>query len=74
MACCLIKVDVLKKMQETYGDFFKYIKTYGEDLSFCIRATSLGYKIMVDNSFVLGHIGQKTFTTKHIMDPSDIEE
>ena len=74
MAFCLIKAEVLQKMKDTYGEFFKYIKTYGEDLSFCIRATSLGYKIMVDNSFVLGHIGQKTFTTKHIMKPEDVEE
>ena len=71
MAFCLIKVEVLKKMQETYGEFFKYIKTYGEDLSFCIRATSLGYKVMVDNSFVLGHIGQKTFTRDDTMGPDE---
>lgn len=67
MAFCLIKTTVIKHMLSTYGELFKYIKTYGEDLSFCIRATSLGYKIMVDNTITIGHLGQEEFTPiKHM--------
>ena len=62
MAFCLIKVDVLKAVKEKYGSCFSYLGNFGEDISFCIKAVSLGYKLYCDGSFRIGHIGSKEFS------------
>lgn len=56
MACCLIKVDVFKKIREKSQCFFP-IRGMGEDLAFCIRARQAGYKIFADTSLKVGHLG-----------------
>ena len=66
MAFCLIKtqvlIDICKKFE---GTLFKYWTTFGEDLSFCIRALECGYKIYCDGTIPMGHIGEETFTKAH---------
>ena len=66
MAFCLIKtqvlIDICKKFE---GQLFKYISSFGEDLSFCIRALECGYKIYCDSTIPIGHIGEETFTKAH---------
>ena len=66
MAFCLIKTDVLANICATFdGQLFKYISSFGEDLSFCIRALECGYKIYCDATIPIGHIGEETFTKAH---------
>ena len=62
MAFCLIKVPVLKDIKERCGGtMYGYLGTYGEDISFCIRAQELGYKLYCDTTFPIGHIGTKEY-------------
>lgn len=64
MGYCLIRTEVFKNVIKYYGDCFQPIGGLGEDLSFCWRATNLGYKIYCDSTFELGHIGDYIFTLK----------
>lgn len=55
--CVLINVDVLFDVLAKYGTLFNPMAGMGEDLAFCWRARSLGYKIICDPSIELGHVG-----------------
>ena len=55
-------VKLLKDVTEAYGLPFTPVFGYGEDLSFCMRARELGYKIWCDSSITAGHVGLNTFT------------
>lgn len=62
MAFCLIKTQALADIRSrSDGELFRYIDTFGEDLSFCIRALKCGYKIWCDTTIPIGHIGEKEF-------------
>ena len=62
MAFCLIKVSALNDIRNrSDGELFSYIGTFGEDLSFCIRALKCGYKLYCDATIPIGHIGEKIF-------------
>jgi len=56
--CILIKTQVLMDMAAKYSTWFEPIHGFGEDLSFCLRARELGYKIYCDSSIKCGHVGQ----------------
>jgi len=62
MAMCLMKVEALKHILTVTGQPFFPVKsnhrTLGEDLSFCYKARSLGYKIWADPRIYVGHIGK----------------
>ena len=66
----LIKADVFKKMSEPWfetpwrTDARGYI---GEDVFFCNKAKSIGYKIYIDHnvSKEIGHIGTFEFRHEH---------
>ena len=60
MACCLMTTGVLKAVFEKFKTAFTPILSYGEDLSFCKRAASLGYKIYAEPSVRLGHVAHLT--------------
>lgn len=65
MAMCLIKVDVVKALCKHYRNTpFEPSKNMGEDLTFCYRARKMGFKIMADSSFEVGHIGEAVYTRK----------
>ena len=65
MAFCLIKVDALTDIRnKNDGELFRYIDTFGEDLSFCIRALKAGYKIYCDTTVPIGHIGEQIFSKR----------
>lgn len=65
MAFCLIKTSVLKDIRDKNdGDLFRYIATFGEDLSFCVRALKAGYKLYCDTTIPIGHVGEYVFTKK----------
>lgn len=58
MAAVLMKCDVAKAVVEKYHDAFSPLRGYGEDISFCIRAKNLGYKIFCDSSIKVGHMAK----------------
>jgi len=58
----LVKVDLIKKVQEKHGLPFSPILGFGEDLSFCMRARDVGSEIYCDSRIMVGHIGTKTYT------------
>lgn len=53
--CVLMKVSMLKEVTEKMGLPFMPAFGFGEDLSFCMRARQLGYKLWCDSSVKLGH-------------------
>lgn len=65
MAFCLIKVSALLDIRnKSDGDLFRYLYSFGEDLSFCIRALKAGYKIYCDTTIPIGHVGEYTYTKR----------
>jgi len=62
MAGCLMKTKVLKDIIDIGHTAFMPIPGYGEDISFCIRARKLGYKIFCDSSVKMGHITETVVT------------
>ena len=59
-ACVLIRTEILKAVLEKFNTAFTPYPMYGEDLSFCKRAVSLGYRIYAEPSVRLGHVGHQT--------------
>lgn len=70
----LVKVDLIKKVQDKYGLPFSPILGFGEDLSFCIRARDVGATIWVDSRVKCGHIGQIVYTEEGYARPEDPAE
>jgi GT2 family glycosyltransferase len=63
MACCLIKVDVFKKLNG--GNWFFPLPRIGEDLTFCMKARQAGFKIYVDLGLNCHHLGYVPFGKEH---------
>ena len=53
----LMKTGVILDVAGTFHQTFSPIPGFGEDLSFCIRARSCGYKIWCDPALQIGHKG-----------------
>lgn len=60
--CVLTPTDIFLDVLNEYGTMFEPFKGLGEDLSFCWRAKQLGFKIMIDPSIKLGHVGHFVVT------------
>lgn len=60
--CVLMKTEVLLSVAMKHGNLFAPVHGVGEDLSFCWRAKDCGYKIVVDPSIKLGHVGHYVVT------------
>ena len=58
----LVKTDIAKKVQDKFGVPFAPILGFGEDLSFCLRVSECGGKILCDSRVKLGHVGLGTIT------------
>lgn len=56
-AAVMMKAEVLEKVIAHYHDAFSPIRGYGEDISFCIRAKELGFKLFCDPEVKVGHQG-----------------
>lgn len=54
----LTETKVLKEIRELYGNPFLPLAAYGEDISFCIRADRLGFKIYAHPRVLVGHVGE----------------
>lgn len=64
MGGCMMTVDLVKRVQERYGVPFSPMIGFGEDLSFCKRATDLGAHIWCDSSIKLEHCGKYLYSDK----------
>lgn len=53
----LMKIGVIRDVAETFHQTFSPVTGLGEDLSFCVRARSCGYKIWCDPALQIGHKG-----------------
>lgn len=60
-AAVMMKTEMLKAVKERYGLPFSPMLGFGEDISFCIRARELGYKIHCDSRVKMGHVGLRVF-------------
>ena len=58
----MVSTKLLNDVREKYGLPFSPISGFGEDLSFCIRAHSLGAKMVCDSSAKMGHCGTHIIT------------
>jgi len=52
----LMSAKLAKDVVEHFHTAFIPIPGYGEDISFCIRAKKMGYKLYCDSSIKLGHV------------------
>jgi GT2 family glycosyltransferase len=59
MAATLIHREVLEKVKKPCFHPYEYC---GEDVSFCDRVRKAGFKIYIDPSIIMGHIGNNTST------------
>jgi glycosyltransferase involved in cell wall biosynthesis len=55
--CALVKTDVFRAVEKPY---FIYGDTCGEDLYFCNKAITKGFKVYCDTTLQVGHIGNPT--------------
>lgn len=53
---CMMTTKMVLDLAEKYGLPFSPILGFGEDLSFCQRATQAGYDLYCDSSIKLGHM------------------
>lgn len=64
MGCCLIKSDVLRKMEYphfVYTSAISHAHTFSEDIYFCCKAREAGFTVWADSSIRCEHIGQTKF-------------
>ena len=62
-AFMLINTDVLRKLKKPYFAMPPYGEgVMGEDVYFCRQAKEAGYKLCIDTSLIIGHIGNHQFT------------
>ena len=59
MACTLISAEILKTVQNHYGNCFTPTPEFGEDLAFCDRARRMGAEIWCEPTARVGHIAHK---------------
>ena len=60
--CVMMRASILQTIVDRYHDLFAPLPGYGEDLSFCIRAKSCGFKIHCDPKIQIGHKGSMIIT------------
>lgn len=63
MGMCLIPRNILEHIVKEYegSGIFHPFSGMGEDISFCRRVTSAGYKILIDRNVNCGHVGKKVY-------------
>ena len=58
----MCSVDLIRRIRDHYLLPFSPVQGYGEDLSFCLRATDLGVPMWCDPAIKLGHVGLAVYT------------
>lgn len=66
MAFVLMNVSMIEAVYKKYGYMFSPLIGMGEDLSFCYRASIIGYKMYCDSRVKIGHIGQMEYNESFI--------
>lgn len=61
MACVLIHTRVFREVRQKFGNNFHPIGYNSEDTSFMWKARKCGFKVFVDPSLNIGHVGQYVF-------------
>jgi GT2 family glycosyltransferase len=61
IGCCMMSVDLIKRVGDKFGSPFTPFDGMGEDLSFCYRVSKLGVKMYCDTSIKCDHIGQAVY-------------
>lgn len=56
----LMKIEVIEQVWVKFGQLFLPTARLGEDLAFCDRVKTVGYKIFCDPSVMCGHVGHIT--------------
>lgn len=77
MAAVLMKTEVLEACIQKYNTAFQPIPGFGEDISFCLRARDLGYKLICDPRIKVSHIGRSVInevTYRHYNHMDDHKE
>lgn len=59
--CVMMSTKLVEDIADQFGRPFTPIPGFGEDLSFCIRASQMGRRMFCDPTIMLGHIGYKTY-------------
>ena len=59
-ACVMVDTAVLRDVHRQYGTCFLPLKSYGEDIAFCLRARKLGHRLFCEPTVRIGHIGHIT--------------
>lgn len=70
MAFTLIKREVFETMEKPwfYSKYLPGLKDLmSEDWSFCMNAKKAGFKVFMDTSVILGHIGKYIYTVKEFL-------
>ncbi len=62
MSACLIKIDVFKKLKKPW--YYYRNNIFSSDLTFCWNAKKAGYKLWVDSSLKIGHLGSEKIITE----------
>lgn len=60
--CVLIRTGLIRDVFTHYRDLFGPLPGYGEDVSFCLRARKMGYKIWCNPKIQIGHRGNLVVT------------
>lgn len=58
----MLTTELIKKVADQYGLPFAPMLGFGEDLSFCARATECGAELWCDSTIKMGHVGLGTIT------------
>lgn len=62
LGVCMMSVDLLRAVNDEFGLPFSPVLGFGEDLSFCKRASELGRKMYCDSSIKAAHIANRLVT------------
>lgn len=60
--CVLMSTALALAVYNEYNTMFAPIGNVGEDIAFCYRAKTLGYKVLLDPSIRCGHVGHYVVT------------
>mgnify|MGYP002623956240 CR=1 FL=1 len=60
--CVMMKTSLAEGVTKNFGLPFSPVLGFGEDISFCMRATKLGKKLYCDSGIKLGHVGYTVIT------------
>lgn len=62
MAAVLMKTEMINAVMKKNGTAFQPLAGYGEDVSFCVRARKLGFRLWCDPKIEVGHMARTRVT------------